>query len=92
VIPDLDIYVKYYNKQISNMHLDNFKNGCEAIWNLTQNWGHLSAWNFEMIELQLKNIRFKEVYKKNFKEGINSDLLIDKEGRQHESLYIEAIK
>jgi predicted SAM-dependent methyltransferase len=92
VVPDLDIYVKYYNKQISNVHLDNFKNGCEAIWNVTQNWGHLSVWNYEMIELQLKNIGFKKIYKKNFKEGINPDLLIDKEGRQHESLYIEAIK
>ena len=92
VVPDLDIYVKYYNKQISNMYLDKFKNGCEAIWNLTQNWGHLSVWNYEMIELQLKNIGFKKVYKKKFKEGINVDLLIDKEGRQHESLYVEAIK
>jgi hypothetical protein len=45
-----------------------------------------------MIELQLKNIGFKKIYKKNFKEGINPDLLIDKEGRQHESLYVEAIK
>jgi hypothetical protein len=92
VVPDLDMYIKFYNKQTSNIHFENFTNGCEAIWSLTQNYGHLSVWNLEMLELQLKKIGFRKIYKKKYKEGINPDLLIDKEGRELESLYIEAVK
>jgi SAM-dependent methyltransferase len=92
VVPDLDLYIKFYNKQMTNIHFENFTNGCEAIWSLTQNYGHLSVWNFEMLEFQLKKIGFRKIYKKKYKEGINSDLIIDKEGREIESLYIEAVK
>lgn len=92
VVPDLDLYIKFYNKQTSNILFKNFTNGCEAIWSLTQNYGHLSVWNFEMLEFQLKKIGFRKIYQKNYKEGINPDLIIDKEGRELESLYIEAIK
>jgi len=92
VVPDLDLYIKFYNKQTSNILFKNFTNGCEAIWSLTQNYGHLSVWNFEMLEFQLKKIGFRKIYKKNYKEGINPDLIIDKEGRELESLYIEAVK
>jgi hypothetical protein len=45
-----------------------------------------------MLEFQLKKIGFRKIYKKNYKEGINPDLIIDKEGREFESLYIEAVK
>ena len=92
VVPDLDLYIKFYNKQMTNIHFENFTNGCEAIWSLTQNYGHLSVWNFEMLEFQLKKIGFRKIYKKKYKEGINSDLIIDKEVREIESLYVEAVK
>ena len=45
-----------------------------------------------MLELQLRNTGFKNFYKKEFNQGINKDLLIDKDGRQVESLYVEAVK
>jgi len=92
VVPDLDMYVKYYNKKFSNKHFKNFANGCEAIWNISSNYGHLSVWNYEMLRFQLKDIGFRKVYKAKFKYGINKNLLIDKEGRQLESMYVEAIK
>ena len=92
VTPDLKKYVQFYNNQFSNVFFENFSNGCEAIWSLTQNYNHLSVWDSEMLELQLRNIGFKDFYKQDFKKGINNDLLIDKDGRQVESLYIEAVK
>lgn len=92
VVPDLNMYIKFYNGQISNTFFKNFINGCEAIWNITQNFGHLSVWNYEMLKYQLINVGFIKIYKKNYKKGINKNLLIDKKGREIESLYVEAIK
>lgn len=92
VTPDLEKYIDFYNKKFSNNHFKGFINGCEAIWYITQNFNHLSVWDSEMLELQLRNTGFKNFYKKEFNQGINKDLLIDKDGRQVESLYVEAVK
>lgn len=82
----------FYNKKFSNSFFRGFENGCEAIWYITQNFQHLSVWDSEMLELQLKKTGFKNFYKQEFNQGLNKDLLIDKNGRQVESLYAEAVK
>ena len=92
VTPDLKKYVDFYNKKFLNNHFSGFVNGCEAIWYVTQNFNHLSVWDSEMLELQFKKTGFKDFYKQEFNQGINEDLLIDKNGRQVESLYVEAVK
>jgi hypothetical protein len=79
-------------KKFSNSFFRGFENGCEAIWYITQNFQHLSVWDSEMLELQLKKTGFKNFYKQEFNQGLNKDLLIDKNGRQVESLYAEAVK
>ena len=62
------------------------------IWSLTQNYAHLSVWNFEMLKIQLEKCGFSKITKAEFNKGINKELLMDKEGREPETLYIEAIK
>ena len=75
----------------TNSEFKTFNSGCECIWNLTQNWGHVSCWNFEILRTSLLNAGFKNVKKSLFKNGDNQKLLIDLEHREWESLYVEAI-
>ena len=90
-VPDLDKYINACNNEKSDFFLQ-FSNNCEMIWSLTQNYAHLSVWNFEMLKIQLEKCGFSKITKAEFNKGINKELLIDKEGREPETLYIEAIK
>jgi predicted SAM-dependent methyltransferase len=92
IVPNLNLYIKFYEKKISNAYFKKFMNGCEAIWMVTQNQGHQTVWDYEMLQLQLKKVGFKKDFKRKYKVGTNADLLLDKKGRQTHSLYVEAIK
>lgn len=91
VVPNLKAYVNFYNGIIPNSEFNKFENGCEAIWNLTQNWGHISCWDSKMLISQLINAGFTSAYEMAYLEGANKRLLKDSPNRQWESLYIEAI-
>ena len=91
-VPDLDIYIQEYNKEKRSEQFSKFENGCELIWSLTQNFKHYSVWNFEMLKLQLEKNKFQKVVKQNFREGENESILLDREDRKHETLYVEAKK
>ena len=90
-VPDLDKYIDACNNKKSDFFL-RFSNNCEMIWSLTQNYEHLSVWNYEMLKLQLENCGFSKITKTELNKGINSKLLLDKKGRNPETLYVEAIK
>ena len=90
-VPDLDKYINACNDVKTPFFLQ-FRNNCEMIWSLTQNYAHLSVWNYEMLKLQLETSGFSKITKTEFNKGINQKLLIDKEERKPETLYIEAIK
>ena len=90
-VPDLDKFINAYNEEESPLSL-RFRNNCEMIWSLTQNYAHLSVWNYEMLKLQLELSGFRKIIKTQLNKGSDSNLLIDKEGRQVETLYIEATK
>ena len=91
-VPDLDIYIQEYNKKKRSEQFSKFENGCELIWSLTQNFKHHSVWNFEMLKMQLEKKKFKKVVKQKFREGENKNILLDREERKHETLYVEAKK
>jgi predicted SAM-dependent methyltransferase len=91
-VPDLDIYVREYNKKNKSKKFSKFLNNCEIIWNLTQNYLHLSVWNYEMLRFQLKNVGFFKIKKQSFLNGKNKNLLLDRQDRKFETLYIEAEK
>jgi SAM-dependent methyltransferase len=89
-VPDVRKYVDFYEGKTSDPEFMKFQNGCEAIWSLTQNWGHLSCWDVPMLTQQLKAAGFSDVIACDFRSGSNSALLRDSEGRRWESLYLEA--
>lgn len=88
IVPDLEKYVSYY-KNRSPEEFNFFGNGCNAIWNLTHNWGHLSVWDYEMMNLQLSKIGFKNIKQCEPLNGSNKKLILDFPGREWECLYIE---
>ena len=90
-VPDLDKYINACTNDKSAF-FSQFENNCEMIWSLTQNYLHLSVWNYDMLKLQLKKCGFTKISKAEFNYGTNQELLLDKEGRKPETLYVEAIK
>lgn len=89
-VPDLKKYISFYNGADSPEAFSQFKSGCEALYNLTQNWGHISCWDYEMLSDVLKEVGFISVKECSFKSGANSELILDLPGREWESLYLEA--
>ena len=90
-VPDLDKYIDACTYGKSKFFLQ-FDNNCEMIWSLTQNYLHLSVWNYEMLKLQLEICGFNKISKTEFNKGSNLELLLDKKERKPETLYVEAIK
>jgi len=91
VVPDLKKYVDFYEGKNLDPEFQKFTNGCEGIWCLTQNWGHLSCWDAEMLSKKLVEAGFKTAAEVSFLTGADKRLLCDLEARKWESLYIEAI-
>lgn len=97
-VPDLEASIKFYGlSEMERVKLFPeqsllFKNGCEYIWDLCQNWDHLSTWDFEMISLQLKSSGFAEVSRCDFNQGGDIRLLHDSENRRAGTMFVEAKK
>ncbi len=92
IVPDLAKYIAFYNEQSAPPGFAHFVNGCEAIWSLTQNWGHVSVWDADMLTLKLREAGFREVTVCDFRRGKLPALWIDLEIRRWASLYVEAYK
>jgi predicted SAM-dependent methyltransferase len=90
-VPSLLLYVRRYNGELPDPEFAKFENGCAAIWNVTQNWGHQSCWDAEMLISKLMDAGFRSASETSFRSGQDSRLLNDRDERRWESLYIEAI-
>ena len=66
--------------------------GANLIWQLTQNWGHKSVWDFDLLSEALADCGFKKIQQVSFLEGREKILLKDSPNRRHRSLYVEATK
>ena len=90
-VPDLKRYVDFYNgKTIPGF---NYKFKAEAISNCTQNWGHHSAWDAELLLKALELIGFINIKEVEYgKEGEDKRLIKEQETRKFETLIIEAQK
>lgn len=95
-VPDLKKHIEFYNKNFSNDdYLDfqkQYKSGAEAIRNVTQNYFHHSVWDAELLAEIMKDIGFRAVQERTFKEGKNTFLLIEKKERKCGTLYLEGVK
>ncbi|MBH8564348.1 hypothetical protein I8748_19515 [Nostoc sp. CENA67] len=59
---------------------------------MTQNYGHVSVWDSELLARFLKDAGFINIKEVSFMEGTDELLLKDKKDRKWESLYMEAQK
>lgn len=95
-VPDLAKYINFYNNynNISEFKIFHSKyvSKCSAIRNMTQNYFHLSTWDFDELSKLLSDIGFSDIQQKNFSQTDDLNLNLDKSGRAWETLYIEAIK
>ncbi len=66
----------------------------QAISFVTQEYGHVSCWDFDTLRTLLEDSGFSEIRKVGFREGQNPALLIDRDlpARRQVSLYVEARK
>jgi SAM-dependent methyltransferase len=92
ITPDIAKYIAVYNKRPCRIGFSDYINGCEAIWAATQNWGHVSVWDAEMLDLKLRQAGFPHVEVLDFRQGKLPALLVDLEMRRPYSVYVEAYK
>ena len=64
----------------------------ERIRTLAQEWLHLSVWDFDRLELALKEAGFLAVERASFGKSRDEVLIFDLKSRQNGSLYAEASK
>jgi len=89
VVPSLDYYRRInYSKQNDS----GFSSAVEAFFNLAQNWGHRSIWDFEFMSSMLANIGFEKITLSGCEKGHRVLRKFDLPERALESLYVEAVK
>ena len=89
-VPDLKLCVDFYNGKNS---IWPYKYKAEAIGNYTQNWGHHSVWDEELLSKALEIQGFINIKEVEFgKVGVDKRLIKEEEVRKHETLVIEAQK
>lgn len=92
-VPDLKKYVDFYNhKTVDKEFKARWETGCEAIRSLTQDYFHHSLWDEHFLCEVLKECGFINIKTVSYREGTDKRLLIDREIRKWETLYIEAQK
>jgi len=92
-VPDLGKYIRFYSGASSPGEFQrHYRSGCEALWALTQCWGHVSCWDAETMIRVLQQVGFTSVTEVSFGKGANPDLIIDDPEKAWETLYVEAIK
>lgn len=91
-VPDLEKYIQFYTNQYEDENFKQWDTRCEAVRSLTQNYFHLSLWDYELLEKYLRAAGFKNIKKMNYMESSDPRLLKDNKDRKWETLYVEAQK
>ena len=95
-VPDLEQYIDFYNKNYNEINVEKFqtryKTGCSGIRNITQNYFHFSAWDFEELKRYLEEVGFKDIQKMKYGITQAEKLNLDLKERAWETLYVEAKK
>jgi predicted SAM-dependent methyltransferase len=96
-VPDLRKYVQFYliGSGGGNPHprfQEKFGSGVRAIHALTQNFGHVSVWDYNELAAVLEQSGFTSVREATFGDCADERLCHDREGRAWETLYVEAQK
>ena len=79
-------------KKKKDDYFSSFENGCDAMRDLTNNYGHLNVWDKETLKRELLNAGFSSTKVCQFGEGENEDLVKDLKDRAFQTIYLEAKK
>jgi predicted SAM-dependent methyltransferase len=89
-VPDIKVMVDFYNGVID---IPKYKFRIEGISNCTQNWGHHTAWDEELLSYALSSTGFVNINKVLFGTGgVDTRLIREPESRRYETLVMEAKK
>lgn len=91
-VPNLKKYIDYYCGKTYHEKFNQWSTGAEAIWSLTQNLGHFSVWDGNLLGRFLHEAGFADVKEVSFLEGTDKRIMKDNRDRSWESLYMEAKK
>lgn len=89
-VPDLESSVKAYIKDKQDIGAKFLAS--ERIRKLTQEYLHLSVWDYDRLFYELENIGFVDIARSSFNNGRDELLLFDLPNRASSSLYVEASK
>lgn len=97
IVPDGGLYFRLYNQRMNGERVilpyeEGFESPMRLINMLFYAHGHRFIYDYETLEQQLMKAGFKNIFQRSFREGKLPALLIDREDRKVESLYIEAEK
>lgn len=78
----------------SNRAKRKLKTHLEAVSFVMQEYGHISAWDFNTLKAYLSEVGFTTIEQTEWRQGKVSELLIDTDmdTRKHVSIYLEAVK
>ena len=95
-VPDIEKYANYYIGNEEDIDVGEFnkryQSRCSAIRNITQNYFHLSTWDFDELKTCMEEAGFRNVNKMSVNQSNDEKLKIDINERAWETLYVEAVK
>src|SRR3989339_930857 len=92
-VPDTKKYVDYYSGKKVAKEFSSFNSGCDALMNISQNWGHHSLWDKNSLSATLASVGFINISEVEFGlEGTDKRLIKEEEVRRWETLVVEAQK
>jgi hypothetical protein len=96
-VPDGGLYFKLYTarsngQQVELPYEEGFESPMRVVNMLFYSDGHRCIYDQQTLEQQLKKAGFSKITLRSYREGKIPELLIDREERKVESLYIEAEK
>ena len=97
VTPDGEIYLDIYQRRKNGSkelmpYEEGYISPMARINGIFRNHGHLFIYDFETMRKLMEEVGFKSIKKCTYRNGEDPRLLIDREFRAHESLYVEAVK
>lgn len=98
-VPDGELFIDAYVKARKGEHYSiphpeelEEKTVMMTLNKVARGYGHLFLYDFETMELILREAGFTTIKKETYRSGSDPNLLVDSELRRAESLYVEATK
>tara|TARA_A100001011_G_scaffold369784_1_gene425456 strand:- start:128 stop:805 length:678 start_codon:yes stop_codon:yes gene_type:complete len=91
-LPNINLSIEHLTGNYVSVEFEEFKTNAECISFVTQNWGHKSTWDPELMISLLEEIGFIDVKKMEYQQSTIQELCIETPDKVWESMYIEAKK